>query len=408
MQNVKFRSEYTGSPRRFLVMLIATFMAVQVIIGFPAPRSHVELTQRRADSAPSLFPPKCPARDLAIVRFQLPEGDCVKFTTRRPEMNACSFSYATRCPEGDWFTNQYVSISERLYSKPPISIYVGCNKAMDAVNTLRMISGNASYDRSLWRDTLYEGQKVVPGVCKQDNAGQFDLESVSALPLGAVVHCIEAMPVTAERLLKASTTLGWQDHLVVSNIAMADFDGIALFPNVVNKVGTEDLGLGDCNRTGVSCKEVPMYRLDTYVKEMLPADNSLIDFLSIDAEGYDFEVLLGAPRALRRTKYLEFEYHWTGTWSNHTMSSAIDMLKGSGFVCYWAGDSNHLWRITDCFLDYYDKHAWSNVACVNVAIPQTAPLAARMEELFQMTLDAGKTIRYHNKYTANTETVVES
>ena len=144
--------------------------------------------------------------------------------------------------------------------------------------------------------------------------------------------------------------------------------------------------------------------IDTFVERNLPNDNnSLFDFLSIDVEGFDFAVLMGGPQLLQRTKYIEFEYNWKGQWKDHKLSAAIDMLKDTGFVCYWAGAYGHIWRITDCWLDYYDLKFWSNVACVNMRIPEAAPLTARMEELFQETLDAGQTIQYNTQNTSNTD-----
>jgi Methyltransferase FkbM domain len=77
--------------------------------------------------------------------------------------------------------------------------------------------------------------------------------------------------------------------------------------------------------------------------------SSILEFLSIDAEGYDFEVLLGATKTLRRTKYLEFEYHDVGVWPQYSLWTAISLLKEMHFVCYWAGSHGHLWRITDCW-----------------------------------------------------------
>jgi hypothetical protein len=40
---------------------------------------------------------------------------------------------------------------------------------------------------------------------------------------------------------------------------------------------------------------------------------------------------------------------------------------------------------------------WSNVACVNLGLPETAPLAARMEQLFQDTLGQDHGIQYSHR-----------
>ena len=58
------------------------------------------------------------------------------------------------------------------------------------------------------------------------------------------------------------------------------------------------------------------------------------------------------------------------------------LLDGKGFTCYWAGIKK-LWRITDCYLDWYDWHGWSNVACVHRS---QIELVGIMEGLFNRTL----------------------
>ena len=55
--------------------------------------------------------------------------------------------------------------------------------------------------------------------------------------------------------------------------------------------------------------EVPMSNLDTFVSTYKVAD--IIDFVSIDTEGYDAEVILGFVKTLviKYVRVMEFEYH---------------------------------------------------------------------------------------------------
>lgn len=111
-----------------------------------------------------------------------------------------------------------------------------------------------------------------------------------------------------------------------------------------------------------------------------------INILSIDVEGFDGDVLLGATSdVLKRVEYLEFEYNWMGSWKAQHLYDVIEMLDTSaGFTCYWAG-INRLRRITDCWMAYYDVKSWSNIACANRNLaPQ---LAAKMEDIFHRSLD---------------------
>jgi FkbM family methyltransferase len=373
------------------------------------------------------FPPQCTAEQLNMIEYQLPSKRCKK-TAKQPWQNRCSFSYATRCPKAVWLeefhrqshdhdgnnndnhNNKYNS-DENEEPYKPIAIYVGCNKAMDAVNTLRMLSSDTVYDKDVWRDRLFANETVSAGNCNQEFEPQFSLPNPPAkLPINAVVHCVEASPITARRLNQTVEELGWQSSLLVVNAAMGASDGLARFPDQqVSSVGVETISMADCTITGRKrfCKTIQQYKLDTYTSQFVLPTSQAIDFLSIDVEGFDWDVLLGATRTLERVNYLEFEYNWKGSWRNQTLSSAIRHLKERGFVCYWAGSSGNLWRITDCWMDYYDIRFWSNVACVNTRREVVQSMATRMEELFLETLAAGREIRYHNASSANTDGKLE-
>lgn len=319
-----------------------------------------------------------------MIRSQLPPDACLK-THRNPWANNCSFSFATRCPQAVWVDEFY------QHHAAQTAVYVGCNKGMDAINALRMISANPAIDKNAWRDSFFKDQTIESGVCNQEFGEQFSIPA-SRTQTPAVVHCIEAMPITAAHLNRTAGELGLDESLIVTNAAMASVDGVAVFPNVEEKVGVEGMGLADCKKNQDNCKEVPLYKLDTYLEDSGP-----IDFISVDVEGYDFDVLLGANETLPHVRYLEFEYNWKGSWGKQKLSDATNFLKSHGFTCYWAGTEGHIWRITDCWLDYYDLHFWSNIACVNLNDPIIKPMARRMEQLFQETVAAGKSIQIAEK-----------
>jgi hypothetical protein len=60
-----------------------------------------------------------------------------------------------------------------------------------------------------------------------------------------------------------------------------------------------------------------------------------------------------------------------------------------GFTCYWAGFNNTVWRITNCWLDHYESHFWSNIACVKRNIDDVQDIASDMENIFMETLAKG-------------------
>lgn len=133
-----------------------------------------------------------------------------------------------------------------------------------------------------------------------------------------------------------------------------------------------------------ACQKVNMYTLDHYMNNVAKKKADTIHLLSIDVEGFDFDVMLGGKETLQRTAYLEFEYNWMGSWKEQKLADAIKYLNQFDFTCYWAGREK-LWRLDEsCWLDHYEYHTWSNVACVNRKL--NTAVAKNMEAVFQQTL----------------------
>jgi hypothetical protein len=79
-------------------------------------------------------------------------------------------------------------------------------------------------------------------------------------------------------------------------------------------------------------KQISIVTLD----EELVAVDFNVDFLKIDTEGYDFQVLKGAELVLRkgRIRFVQFEYNpnWLGTGSS--LKEAKRFLEGVGFELF--------------------------------------------------------------------------
>eukprot|EP00934_Nitzschia_sp_Nitz4_P000630 Nitzschia sp. Nitz4//scaffold439_size10204//4556//5136//NITZ4_009079-RA/size10204-exonerate_est2genome-gene-0.3-mRNA-1//-1//CDS//3329551866//630//frame0 len=165
-------------------------------------------------------------------------------------------------------------------------MYVGCNKAMDAINTLRMISNNHSIDKEQWKDAFFENQTVEHGHCKQEFSPQYEIPP-NSISNQAFVYCIEAMPGTASHLRDSASKLGLQDSLLIANAAMSSKNGSAYFPSVTSRVGTEGLGMHVCARSKEKCRQVPLFTLDSYLDKFAKDKTAPIDLFSIDVEGFD-------------------------------------------------------------------------------------------------------------------------
>lgn len=378
------------------------------------PRKNSHLTNEEANRGDTVSThiSNCTDEQLQTILQQLPPDDCIKYENR-PHLQRCSHTYATKCPDAVWLEDYYTKLHSRHLEnndtpRPFVGIFVGCNKGMDAINALRMGSGNAFFDKNKCRKVMTKGKRkhgLGTGVCGQVVSPQFELpgndSATEKMPSGlAQLHCIEPSPQTYTILRRTATELGYlKQGFKVKFAALSKEDGVAHFPNT--RTGKESKGLADCNHSTRGCEAVPMHSLDTYAKNEIPP-NVQINLLSIDAEGFDMDVLLGGSKsALHRVQYLEFEYNWMGSWKDQKLSDLIRLLDEQfAFTCYWPGFDRSIWRITGCFLDHYNVHFWSNVACVNRRLEEAREIATSMEQMFMDTLNKGDKIimKYDNRF----------
>lgn len=374
-----------------------------------------ESSRTTTTTTTTIFNRTCTQQQLERIQQQLSPNTCIKYEHRPWTADACSFSQATKCPEPKWLHDFYnshpenndetipASITMKKSKQQFISIFVGCNKAIDAIHTLRMASHNPKHDATIWTETLTQGRQVqfAYSSCRQENKTQIQLSSPSSSSSSssnpnrfrpARVYCIEPLPVTFVELQRTKMALQYtDDELVLDQVALDAQPGKLKVPTF-GQIGTESKGIthmrGDCNKPKPKdppCLEIPILTLDQYTRERL--GNQTIQYLSIDVEGHDYKVLKGGQsETLHRVEYLEFEYNWKEPWYRHSLRDAIDLLESNGFVCYWPGLAGNIWRITNCWLDHYKYHYWSNVACVNTKLPSVAKMAFQMQEMFYQTL----------------------
>eukprot|EP00980_Cylindrotheca_fusiformis_P017380 scaffold5393_cov156-Cylindrotheca_fusiformis.AAC.2 len=395
-RNIWTSESVGGSIAALLELPLSSQQQQQILTTF-------ELSNNNDDNNDLLFPPmqssQCSAEQLQIISRQLPPDDCIK-NQKQPWTSFCSFSRASSCPNHVWLEEVHSSTATSTTNNNNhndnhqddsfVSYFVGCNKAIDAVETLHLGSNhNPKYDANAWKQALIdsvpskEGKKAFArSSCKQFERPLDKQQNATRLISSfrsANVYCFEPITATFQALRNAKMTMGWHNELILEQAAVGMETGTLLVPSNV-QIGEEQKGIdnhqADCakavkNGGGIAdgCLQVPVYTLDDYVTS-LPQHGSnnkqIIHFLSIDVEGFDFQVLQGATSILTsQVEYLEFEYNWKGPWGKSSLRDAIDLLDEHGFTCYWPGAKGELWKITGCWLDHYRTHYWSNVACVN-------------------------------------------
>ena len=380
----------------FLLTILIGFAAIYNLHGrvklLPIHMNDNQEPSLASSAVANKSPPVCSLVTLDRIKKQLDPENCRK-SSLRPWVQFCSFTEATKCPDATWIDDYYKNTFHSNVASndahPFLAISVGCNKGFDAINTMRMGTLNQHFNKDEW---VKEMGVTDNNVCLQNETLQFNIQGVSTLSSSLTVrqgemHCIELMPKTSQKLKQTATVLQVADKgFVVSGVGIGKMDGTHTLRDVA-KVGLENQGMATasgCDKsTDVGCIEVPVYSLNNYVDKFVKSKGP-IHFLSIDAEGFDFEIIQGGQEILSRVEYLEFEYNWVGPWKTKSLSEGIEYLNHNyDFTCYFAGNGM-LWRITDCFLDYYELHFWSNICCVNRH--HVVELAKSMELLFEQTV----------------------
>lgn len=92
-------------------------------------------------------------------------------------------------------------------------------------------------------------------------------------------------------------------------------------------------------------------------------DNNIdkIDFLKIDTEGFELNVLKGFGYYIRNFKFIQFEYGGTFLDNNTKLIDVVEYLRGFGFDDFGYLFNGGVHKITD-FTDHYQ---YCNIVCFN-------------------------------------------
>lgn len=124
---------------------------------------------------------------------------------------------------------------------------------------------------------------------------------------------------------RTANELAWGDALILEQIGFAKQDRTLTVPKVGIQKGAEQSGIKDfekiCGKLSASsevCDIISLYSLDHYVATKLHGEKVHIDYLSIEVEEYDYDVIMGAKETLPLVSYLEFEYNSNGPWKEQS------------------------------------------------------------------------------------------
>jgi FkbM family methyltransferase len=103
-------------------------------------------------------------------------------------------------------------------------------------------------------------------------------------------------------------------------------------------------------------EEVDMMRLDDIV-----FDRSKFNFINMDVQGYELNVLQGFGDFLKNVKIIQFEYGGTFLDNNTKLIDVVNYLESKGFYKFSYLTNNGPVTITD-FKDHYQ---YCNIVCIN-------------------------------------------
>ena len=275
------------------------------------------------------------------------------------EAQLCNMSLTlamnSSCPSSIWTTR----ISSLLSAPKMTLINIGANKGYAVNAFLRR------YQRG-WQNTSTEWRHAVAyqacGKCLACEDPEVEQARYNEAEVRVVaVELFGKNVAQLERLFKRFSVPGEVVHA-----AGGEAVGVAFEPS------EKDTECSRFHQTRFSCtgfekmgiategKPVPVVTVDS-----LATQHSMerIDLLSIDTEGHDAAVLLGAEASLaaRRIRVVEFEYHSVGRWQNESLHRVTSRLKSHGYTCFWQSNTGQLSPfLRSCS---YEFKEWSNVVC---------------------------------------------
>lgn len=245
---------------------------------------------------------------------------------------------------------------------------IGCNKGYSSFEIFEIMDPTLNLTVpqlvAFRKDVLKD--KRFCGPCRQCRDTNIRSANMQA-PVNLKVYCYDASRVHYNNLIIAKQYfMGNASRVSYSTASVAQWEivhaaasdhvGTARFP----ACDTEACSLD--HSTTPKITEVVNVRMTTVDNEMLIHGLNYIDFLKIDAEGYDPAVLRGAERALshRRIGMLQFEYNKMGLWKSTNLSDTIVFMARLGYSCYFEGRPT-LARLTGCWSTRYEFKSWSNI-----------------------------------------------
>mmetsp|Transcript_51862 Transcript_51862/g.97186 ORF Transcript_51862/g.97186 Transcript_51862/m.97186 type:complete len:394 (-) Transcript_51862:4-1185(-) len=379
------------------IRILTTILAstVRISVGISSARGDAGEQQGDADLS---------SRRSSLVRR---ESGAIELDQSGTQMDAaasphkphsCTYFDALRgqasCPNKQWVE----AMVKADPSPGKIILDVGCGRGNNAIKWLELYDlsptplWNLKNWRTFFKDSLAINQtENCSALPPQTLARHHHPDAYQSARVFPRVICIESDPAKIDVMRQASSVLGYGD---ASSFGSLEF--VHAFITEMNKLSVNATANSTTNQASANMNqnvygpsqppyntnlksapatiEVPRKTVDGVVHELeLPR----VDILTMDLDGTDPDVLLGAEKTLAAARYIEFEVHRSRpntTWIDTKLHTVVTDLDSKGFECFFAGNRGRLMPIQKCWKEEFEKVAGAKVACVKQGDLWATPL----------------------------------
>lgn len=167
--------------------------------------------------------------------------------------------------------------------------------------------------------------KIEPEVCIDVGANRGDYTSLLLQHTNAHIYCIEPLSPMVEVLKQRFSANS--NRVSIINKCLADFNGKTIISFDPNETMMTSLAEEVKHTTPVVAQEVTVSTLDSLLEEF---HGKRVDFIKIDTEGFEKEVLLGAKQFIKchRPKYIQIEFGAIQLLRKHSILDLASIIQG--------------------------------------------------------------------------------
>ena len=175
--------------------------------------------------------------------------------------------------------------------------------------------------------------KSNPSLCIDIGANNGDYSEVLLNKTNAKVIAFEPLPKAFETLSKLNQSFPNRFEAINVGIGSKE-ETLDLY------YGSEDSELASfsaevkqidyVSALNTNVMKVPVITLDSYYKKHIEGNFDSLDFLKIDTEGFEYEVLVGAKQTISelKPKFIQIEYNWHQLFRTQTLKKLSELMPG--------------------------------------------------------------------------------